>query len=146
MSLKDYITTSYGNEISLDTKTFQQEKIQNAKAENQMILLYKYMSNNVTWKSLRLRVPIKTTKCRNIMKERKRKLFTQAWNEAKKTPWKWDTFKSSTQFVWHFVKSCLQKIMKTLCKLLMQQKKAEYQSLCYLKEKLQQLKAEKQKR
>ena len=48
MSLKDYITTSYGNEISLDTKTFQQEKIQNAKAENQMILLYKYMSNNVT--------------------------------------------------------------------------------------------------
>ena len=51
MPLKEFITTSYGKEIYLDTKKLQQEKIQNGRAKNQMVFLYKYLSNNVTSKS-----------------------------------------------------------------------------------------------
>ena len=51
MSLKEFITTSYGKEIYLDTKKLQLEKIRNAKAKNQMIFLFKCLSNNVTPKS-----------------------------------------------------------------------------------------------
>ena len=40
-----------------------------------MVFLYKCLSNNVTPKSFRLRAPIKTTKCENIMKELRRKLL-----------------------------------------------------------------------
>ena len=84
MSLKEFITTSYGKEIYLYTKKLQQEKIRNARAKNQMAFLYKCLSNNVTPKSFRLRAPIKTTKCENIMKELRRKLLTHARNEAKR--------------------------------------------------------------
>ena len=51
MSLKQLITTSYGKEIYLETKKLQQEKIRNARAKNQMVFLYKCLSNNVTPKS-----------------------------------------------------------------------------------------------
>ena len=78
MSLKECITTSYGKEIYLCAKKLQQEKIRNERAKNQMVCLYKCLSNNVTPKSFRLRAPIKTTKCENIMKELKRKLLTHA--------------------------------------------------------------------
>ena len=84
MSLKEFITTSCGKEIYLDTKKLQQEKIRNARAKNQMVFLYKCLSNNVTPKSFRLRAPIKTTKYKNIMKELRRKLLTHAWNETKR--------------------------------------------------------------
>ena len=84
MSLKEFITTSYGKEIYLYTKKLQQEKIRNARAKNQMVFLYKCLPNNVTPKSFRIRAPIKTTKCKNIMKELRRKLLTHARNEAKR--------------------------------------------------------------
>ena len=84
MSLKEFITTSYGKEIYLYTKKLQQEKIRNARAKNQMAFLYKCLSNNVTPKSFRKCAPIKTTKCENIMKELRRKLLTHARNEAKR--------------------------------------------------------------
>ena len=58
MSLKEFITTSYDKEIYLDTKKLQQEKIRNGEAKNQMVFLYKFLSNNVTPKSFRLRAPI----------------------------------------------------------------------------------------
>ena len=74
---------SYGKEIYLYTKKLQQEKIWNARAKNQMVFLYECLSNNVTPKSFRLRAPIKTTKCENIMKELRRKLLNHARNEAK---------------------------------------------------------------
>ena len=40
------------------------------------------MSNSVKTKSFRLRVPIKTTKCENIIKELRRKQLTHARNET----------------------------------------------------------------
>ena len=48
MSLKEFITISYGKEICLCTKKLQEEKLRNARAKNQMVCLYKYLSNNVT--------------------------------------------------------------------------------------------------
>ena len=48
-----------------------------------MVFLYKCLSNNVTPKSFRLRTPIKTTKCENIMKELRRKLLAHTQNETK---------------------------------------------------------------
>ena len=42
------------------------------------------MFKNVTPKSFRLRAPIKTNKCENIMKELRRKLLTHARNKAKR--------------------------------------------------------------
>ena len=84
MSLKEFITASYGKEIYLYTKKLQQEKIQNSRTKNQMVFLYKCLSNNVITKSFRLCGPIKTTKCERIMKELERKLLTHARNESKR--------------------------------------------------------------
>ena len=84
MSLKEFITRSYGKEIYLYTKKLQQEKIRNARAKHQMVFLYKCLSNNVTPKSFRLCGPIKTNKSESIMKELERKLLTHARIEAKK--------------------------------------------------------------
>ena len=84
MSLKEFITPSYGKEIYLYTKKLQQEKIRNARAKHQMVFLYKCLSNNVTRKSFRLCAPIKTNKSESIMKELERKLLTHARIEAKK--------------------------------------------------------------
>ena len=120
MSLKEFIAISYGKEIYLDTKKLQQEKMRNARAKNQMVFLYKYLSNNVTPKSFRLRAPIKTTKCENIMKELRRKLLTHARNEAKE-----DCMKVRRElriFVQHSVKFCLRNITGILCELLTHQK------------------------
>ena len=49
-----------------------------------MVFLYKCLSNNATPKSFRLRTPIKTTKCENIMKELRRKLLAHTQNETKR--------------------------------------------------------------
>ena len=84
MSLKEFITPSYGKEIYLYTKKLQQEKIRNARAKHQMVFLYKCLSNSVTRKSFRLGGPIKTNKSESIMKELERKLMTHARIEAKK--------------------------------------------------------------
>ena len=46
MSLKEFIATFYGKEIYLDKKKLQQEKIRNARAKNQMVFLYKCLSNH----------------------------------------------------------------------------------------------------
>ena len=144
MSLKECITTSYGKEIYLCAKKLQQEKIRNERAKNQMVCLYKCLSNNVTPKSFRLRAPIKTTKCENIMKELRRKLLTHARNEAKGRL--------------HESKNRIMNICSTLCRVLSVQdyenimrvtdtsKDAEYQkSKRHLKEQFQQLKNENQK-
>ena len=144
MSLKEFITTSCGKEIYLDTKKLQQEKIRNARAKNQMVFLYKCLSNNVTPKSFRLRAPIKTTKYKNIMKELRRKLLTHARNETKRRL--------------HQSKNRITNICSTLCQVLSPEdyenimrvndtsKDAEYQKeQRYLKEKYQQLKNENQK-
>ena len=104
MSLKEFITTSYDKEIYLYTKKLQQEKIRNARAKNQMVFLYKCLSNNVTPKSFRLRAPIKTTECENIMKELRRKLLTNAPNEAKRRL--------------HECKNRIMNICSTLCQVL----------------------------
>ena len=110
-----------------------------------MVFLYKCLSNNVTSKSFRLRAPIKTTKCKNIMKELRRKLLTHARNEAKRRL--------------HESKNRIMNICSTLCHILSPEdyenimrvtdtsKDAEYQkSKRHLKEKYQQLKNENQKR
>ena len=68
MYLKEFIMTSYSKEIHLGIKKLQQEKIRDARVENQMVFLYKCLSNNVTPKSFQLRAPIRTTKCEKIMK------------------------------------------------------------------------------
>ena len=62
------------------------------------------LSNNVTPKSFRLRAPIKTTKCENIMKELRRKLLNHARNQAKGTL--------------HESKNRIMNICSTLCQLL----------------------------
>ena len=144
MSLKECITTSYGKEIYLCAKKLQQEKTRNERAKNQMVCLYKCLSNNVTPKSFRLRAPIKTTKCENIMEELKRKLLTHARNETKRRL--------------HESKNRIISICSTLCQVLSPEdydnikrvtdasKDAEYQkSKRHLKEKFQQLKNENQK-
>ena len=109
-----------------------------------MVFRYKCLSNNVTPKSFRLRAPIKSTKCENIMKELRRKLLTHARNEAKRRL--------------HESKNRIMNICSTLCQVLSPEdyenikrvthasKDAEYQkSKRRLKEKFQQLKNEKQK-
>ena len=50
-----------------------------------MVFLYECLSDNVTPKSFRLRAPMKTTKCENIMKKVRRKLVSHAQNEAKRS-------------------------------------------------------------
>ena len=84
MLLKEFITTSCGKQIYLYTKKLQQEKIQNARAKNQIVFLYKCLSNNVTQKSFRIGALIKTIKYENIMKKLRRKLLIHARNEAKR--------------------------------------------------------------
>ena len=103
------------------------------------------MFKNVTPKSFRLRAPIKTNKCENIMKELRRKLLTHARNKAKRRL--------------HESKNRITNIRSTLCQVLSPEdydnimrvtdtsKDAEYQkSKRHLKEKFQQLINEKQKR
>ena len=101
---------SHRKEIYLDTKKLQQKKIRNERAENQMLFLYKCLSNNVTPKSFRLRAPIKTTKCENIMKELRRKLLTHARNDAKRRLH--ESKNKITNIVQHSVKFCLRKITR----------------------------------
>ena len=119
MSLKEFIAISYGKEIYLDTKKLQQEKMRNARAKNQMVFLYKYLSNNVTPKSFRLRAPIKTTKCENIMKELRRKLLTHARNEVKRLH---ESKNRITNICSRLCQVCFRKIMRILCELLTPQK------------------------
>ena len=109
-----------------------------------MVFLYKCLANNVTPKSFRLCAPIKTTKCKNIMKELRRKLLTHAQNEAKRRL--------------HESQNRIMNICSSLCQVLSPEdyeniirvidasKDAKYQkSKLHLKKKFQQLKNEDQK-
>ena len=78
------------------------------------------MSNSVKTKSFRLRVPIKTTKCENIIKELRKKQLTHARNEAHE--YSINVRIELRIFVRHFVEFHLQKIMATLYYLFQQLK------------------------
>ena len=84
MSLKSYITDSYGEEVYKATKELQQLNHKNATAKTQMVFLYKCIANNVIPPSFKLKPPLQTTKAYNIAKEFSRKMLIHAKNEAKK--------------------------------------------------------------
>ena len=84
MTLKQFITTSYGKKIYSTTKQFQEKKIKNAHAKNQFIFLQRCISNNITPKSFRIKSPINTKKANNLTKEYQTKLLIHAKNEARR--------------------------------------------------------------
>ncbi|XP_065639519.1 uncharacterized protein LOC136072279 [Hydra vulgaris] len=82
MTFKDYITTFYGKKIYDDIKKLHL-KIRNANSKNQLVLLQKCLSNNITPILLKIKTPIHTKKAKNIMKEYSKKLLIHARKEAK---------------------------------------------------------------
>ena len=83
MSLKNLFTTSYGEKTYKHTVDLQKMKVKASIAKNQPVFLERCFKNNILPKSFRLKPPIKSIKCYNIMKGCSNKLVVVAQNNAR---------------------------------------------------------------
>ena len=83
MSLKELIRNSYSEEIYKITRELQRKKIKAAVSKNQLILLEKRLTHDVTLKSFSIKPPIKSQKAIRITKEYRKKLLALAKGDAK---------------------------------------------------------------
>ena len=83
MSLKELIRNSYSEEIYKITRELQRKKIKAAVSKNQLILLEKRLTQDVTIKSFSIKPPIKSQKAIRITKEHRKKLLVLAKGDAK---------------------------------------------------------------
>ena len=84
MSLKNLFTTSYGETTYKHTVNLQKMKVKASIAKHQPVFLERSIKNNILPKSFRLKPPIKSIKCYNIMKGCSNKLVVIAQNNARK--------------------------------------------------------------
>ena len=83
MSLREYITASYGASIYQRTKQLKEAKTKMAKAKNQFIFLQKCLSHKLIPKSLCVQSPVKSRRTKNILLQFRLDLLRCAKNEAK---------------------------------------------------------------
>ena len=83
MSLKELIRNSYSEEIYKITRELQRKKIKAAVSKNQLILLEKRLTHDVTLKSFSIKPLIKSQKAIRITKEYRKKLLVLAKGDAK---------------------------------------------------------------
>ena len=83
MSLKNLLTTSYGEKIYKHTVDLQKMKVKASIAKTQLIFLKRCIKNIILPKSFRLKPPIKSIKGYNFMKDCNKKLVVLTKNNAK---------------------------------------------------------------
>ena len=83
MTLKEYITASYGASVYKRTVQLKETKKNIAKTKNQFIFLQKCVKNKLIPKSLRIRCPIRSNRGKEVTKKYRFELLLATKNDAK---------------------------------------------------------------
>ena len=83
MSLKSYITQSYGEDIYRITTKLQELKVKSARTKNHFMFLDRCLAHRITPKSFRIKSPMNDTKAKRLVQLYRRKLVLLARNKEK---------------------------------------------------------------
>ena len=83
MSLKTYVTSSYGRNIQRKTSKLQDIAKRSATSKNQWIFLERCVSHNIIPKSFRVRCPIRSARGEKLTRDYRMKLVILAKSETK---------------------------------------------------------------
>ena len=83
MSLKTYLTQSYGEDIYRTTTRLQELRDKSARAKNHIVFLERCLSHGVTPKSFRIKSPMNDTKAKRLVELYRRKLVILARNKER---------------------------------------------------------------
>ena len=88
MSYRNYISTSYGNNIYSLTQQLERQKVKLANSKNQLIFLERCNTKKIMTKSFQVKSPFLSKKGKMLQEEYQMKLLKLARNEAKQRMYK----------------------------------------------------------
>ena len=88
MSYRNYISTSYGNNIYSLTQQLERQKVKLANSKNQLIFLERCNTKKIIPKSFQIKSPFLSKKGKMLQEEYQMKLLKLARNEAKQRMYK----------------------------------------------------------